>query len=111
MAASRRESRPLRQSQSIGRPQHANGVPIRLFANYAKYADDRSRLAAVRPAHWEYDRMLESAGKLALAGPFANDLGGLFVYNAASKQEALSRVEQDPFAVKGVFEKCELLDG
>src|SRR5262245_6120164 len=27
---------------------------IRLFANYAKYRADRSRLAAVRPAHWEY---------------------------------------------------------
>ena len=50
---------------------------IRLFANYAKYAADKSRLATVRPAHWEYDRTLKNAGKLALAGPFADDEGGL----------------------------------
>src|SRR4051812_30646107 len=42
---------------------------IRLFANYAKYGADKSRLATVRPAHWEYDRTLKSAGKLVLAGP------------------------------------------
>src|SRR5262249_10151484 len=32
----------------------------RLFANYAKYDSDKSRLATVRPAHWEYDRTLKS---------------------------------------------------
>jgi uncharacterized protein YciI len=42
---------------------------IRLFANYAKYGPDTSRLENARPAHWEYDRGLESAGRLALAGP------------------------------------------
>ena len=83
---------------------------IRLFANYAKYGADKSRLATVRPAHWQYDRTLESAGKLALAGPFANDEGGLFVYNAARREEAMSYLEQDPFAVEGVFANCELLE-
>jgi uncharacterized protein YciI len=81
---------------------------IRLFANYAKYGADKSRLAAVRAAHWEYDRTLESAGKLALAGPFASDEGGLFVYNAVRKQEAMSCLKQDPFAVNGVFAHYEL---
>jgi hypothetical protein len=60
---------------------------IRLFANYAKYVADETRLTTVRPAHWDYDRTLEAAGKLALAGPFANDEGGLFVYQAADKRE------------------------
>jgi len=82
---------------------------IRLFANHAKYGADKSRLAAVRPAHWEYDRTLESAGKLALAGPFVNDTGGLFVYNAAHREEALSYLRQDPFAVEGVLADFELL--
>src|SRR5215471_15508892 len=70
---------------------------IRLFANYAKYAADKSRLATVRPAHWEYDRRLKSAGKLALAGPFTNDEGGLFVYNASRREEAMCYLMQDPF--------------
>src|SRR5215471_10756793 len=61
----------------------SGGQNVRLFANYAKYGPDKSRLAAARPAHWEYDQTLKSAGRLALAGPFANDEGGLFVYSAA----------------------------
>jgi uncharacterized protein len=83
---------------------------IRLFANYAKYGPDKSRLAAARPAHWEYDRMLESADKLALAGPFADDEGGLFVYNAPTRAEALSLLEEDPFSVAGVFAEYELIE-
>lgn len=83
---------------------------IRLFANYAKYAADKSRLATVRPAHWEYDRTLEDAGKLALAGPFADDIGGLFVYHAVSKEKATAYLEQDPFALEGVFADYELLE-
>jgi hypothetical protein len=83
---------------------------IRLFANYAKYGADKSRLATVRPAHWEYDRSLKSADKLALAGPFANDEGGLFVYNAVRREEAMSYLKQDPFAAEGVFADYELLE-
>jgi uncharacterized protein YciI len=83
---------------------------IRLFANYAKYGSDKSRLATVRPAHWEYDRALKSAGRLALAGPFANDKGGLFVYNTNGRDEAMSCLKQDPFAVEGVFADYELLE-
>ena len=83
---------------------------LKLFANYAKYGTDKSRLASVRPAHWEYDRKLESAGRLALAGPFASDEGGLFVYHAAGREEALSFLEEDPFAVEGVFAHYELLE-
>jgi uncharacterized protein len=83
---------------------------IRLFANYAKYAADRSRLATVHPAHWEYDRTLKNAGKLALAGAFADDKGGLFVYNAVRREEAISYLNQDPFALEGVFTDYELLE-
>jgi len=83
---------------------------IRLFANYAKYGADKSRLAAVRQAQWEYDQALKSAGKLALAGPFANDEGGLFVYSAVRIEEAMSYLKRDPFAVEGVFADCQLLE-
>ena len=85
-------------------------MQIRLFANYAKYAADMSRLASARPAHWEYDRTLKSAGKLALAGPFADDMGGLFVYSAQHREEAASLLKEDPFARDGVFANYELLE-
>jgi len=88
----------------------SKNTQIRLFANYAKYGVDKSRLAAVRPAHWEYDRTLKSAGKLALAGPFANDEGGLFVYNAVGREEAMRYFKRDPFAVEGVFADYKLLE-
>jgi uncharacterized protein len=95
------------------RTAHQSGgenTQSRLFANYAKYAADKSRLATVRPAHWEYDRTLKNAGKLALAGPFADDEGGLFVYKAVRREEAMSYLKQDPFALEGVFADCELLE-
>jgi hypothetical protein len=47
---------------------------------------------------------------LALAGPFANDEGGLFVYNAVCREEAMSYLKQDPFAIEGVFANYELLE-
>jgi hypothetical protein len=86
----------------------SENTQIRLFANYAKYSADKSRLATVRPAHWAYDQTLKHAGRLALAGPFANDEGGLFVYNAVGREEAMSHLKQDPFALEGVFANCEL---
>src|SRR5262252_312004 len=90
--------------------QSGGNTHIRLFANYAKYGADKSRLATVRPAHWEYDQTLKSAGKLALAGPFSNEEGGLFVYNAVSREEASSFLKQDPFAVEGVLADYELFE-
>jgi uncharacterized protein len=83
---------------------------IRLFANHAEYGADTAKLEAARPAHWAYDQGLERAGKVALAGPFANDEGGLFVYNARDRAEALGYVEQDPFAVEGVYAGYELVE-
>jgi uncharacterized protein YciI len=45
-----------------------------------------------------------------MAGPLADDEGGLFVYNAVSREEAMSYLKQDPFALEGVFADCELLE-
>ena len=47
---------------------------------------------------------------MTLAGPFANDEGGLFVYSAACRDEAMSYLKQDPFAREGVFADYELLE-
>lgn len=90
--------------------QSGQNTQIRLFANYAKYSADKSKLATARPAHWEYDQTLKRTGKLALAGPFADDKGGLFVYNATRREEALSYLSEDPFAREGVFADYELLE-
>jgi len=91
--------------QRIGR-----NTPIRLFANYAKYDTGKSKLTSVVTAHREYDRRLKNSGKLALAGSFANDEGGLFVYSTTGREEAMSWLKQDPFAVESVFADYELLE-
>jgi uncharacterized protein len=100
----------LTDANRSGDKRGSEKTQIRLFANYARYADDETRLTTVRPAHWDYDRTLKAAGKLALAGPFANDEGGLFVYRAADKEGAISLLKDDPFAVEGVFSGNELLE-
>lgn len=98
----------LKEADRGARENSRPNPHTRLFANYAKYAGDNTGLATARPAHWEYDRRLRSAGKLAMAGPLAEDKGGLFVYVAACREEAMSLLKQDPFAVEGVFSDCEL---
>ena len=50
------------------------------------------------------------ADKLALAGAFANDERGLFVYNADHREQAMSYLKHDPFAVEGVFADYDLLE-
>lgn len=100
----------LVKANRAGDKSAAQDTHIRLFANYAKYTADRLKLQAARPAHWEYDRNLKAAGKLALAGPFADNTGGLFVYNAECRSDAISDLTQDPFALEGVFVRNELFE-
>ena len=100
----------LTEANRSGDRDDGKNMHIRLFASRATYGTDKSRLAAVRPAHWEYDQALERAKKMALAGPFANDHGGLFVYSAGDREEAISYLEQDPFSVEGVLTEYELLE-
>jgi uncharacterized protein YciI len=98
----------LIEANRVAHPTDGAVAKSPLFANYAKYKTDGSKLADVRPAHLEYDRSLRKDGKLVLAGPFANDTGGLFVYDAASTDEATTYLKQDPLAVEGVFETTEI---
>jgi uncharacterized protein YciI len=100
----------IKADRSALRIAGSDSALVRLFVNYARYRARDARLATVRPAHWAYDRALKSAGKLALAGPFADDEGGLFVYNAASSEEAMSCMRQDPFTVEGLIAEHELLE-
>lgn len=65
--------------------------------------DVKSNLAA----HLDYQRSLEEAGKLALAGPTSDETGelmegrGMMIYRAASLEEARSLAEADPMHSSG----------
>jgi uncharacterized protein len=78
------------------------------YVNYASYTLDVEAVARVRPAHRKYAEALAASGKLIMAGPFVDRPGGLFIYEATSRSEALAFMEQDPYAVEGVFTTCEL---
>lgn len=40
-------------------------------------------------------------------GPFAEDSGARFFYEAGSAEVAAALAVKDPFATSGVFERCE----
>lgn len=57
--------------------------------------------AQVRPAHLSYINDLYKQGKVFMAGPFTDKLGGLVIYKADSLEEARKLAEADPVVVEG----------
>ena len=55
--------------------------------------------------HRQYLTGLKEKGQLAAAGPFTDDSGALIVYEAATREEAESFVQADPFNKAGIFVK------
>ena len=78
------------------------------YVSYARYIEDKARIIAHRPAHRDYVRKLLDQGKLALAGPFSDDSGGLFIYEVDSAEAAAAIVADDPFSINGVYELVEI---
>jgi len=74
------------------------------FAATIEYAPDQAKIAEFRPQHREYLRLLLGQNKLAISGPFADDSGGLLVYNAEDVSEVESLIKADPFCTYGVFQ-------
>ena len=78
------------------------------FAAICKYTPDTSIIAKTRPSHRQYLTKLQENGKLVISGPFADDKGGLLVYEAETAGEVETMVREDPFAVHGVFQSWEI---
>lgn len=54
-----------------------------------------------RPAHLAYINRLFKEGKVVMAGPFADGLGGMVVYSTDSEEEARLLAERDPVVAEG----------
>lgn len=67
-----------------------------------RYADKKAR-DETRPRHREYLAGMRDQGKLIMAGPFADDSGGMVVYEAADEAEVRSWVAADPYYQAGVM--------
>lgn len=55
----------------------------------------------VRPSHLTYVSELYQAGKVHMAGPFADGRGGLVIYNCDTEQEATQLATADPVVQSG----------
>jgi uncharacterized protein len=78
------------------------------YAAIVKYTPDASAIAKARPAHREYLTGLRELGKLVISGPFADDGGGLLVYEAEDPRQVETMIREDPFGIHGVFVSWEI---
>ena len=74
-----------------------------IYAATIDYGPDKSKIAEFRPAHRAYLRELIGKNQLVVSGPFADDSGGLLVYNAEGEAEVDALIKADPFYTCGVF--------
>ncbi len=72
------------------------------FTVETTYVDDRDRLAASRPRHRAYLGELVEQGKVAAAGPWADDSAGFAIYQVADRAELDRLLAEDPYTVDGV---------
>ena len=82
-------------------------LALELFAVESTPGEKPEAVPANLAAHLEYQRKMELAGRLVLAGPMSDDTGeqmqgvGLIIYRAASLDEARAIAEADPMHVSG----------
>ena len=73
------------------------------YLAHVGYTNDATRIAAHRPAHRQYLAGLLQQGKLIAAGPYTDDSGAVFIYEADSDQAAAALLAGDPFSINGVI--------
>ena len=78
------------------------------FAAIIEYAQDKAKIAEIRPTHRQYLAALKANGQLAASGPFTDDSGALIIYEAGSKDEAETILKGDPFHQAGIFVRWQL---
>ncbi|MGO1409666.1 MAG: YciI family protein [Brachybacterium sp.] len=67
------------------------------FAVQYTYTDDADRMAVYRPEHREHLAELHREGTLLLSGPLGDGPGALLIVVADSAEEALAKLDGDPF--------------
>jgi uncharacterized protein len=77
-----------------------------MFAMITTYGPDTDLRLATRPAHREYLKTLIASGNLLHAGPFADDLGALVVFEADSQEQVEGFLAGDPYTKAGVLENA-----
>ena len=78
------------------------------FAAIIEYLKDTQKVGEIRPAHRQYLGGLLANGNLVAAGPFTDDSGALIIYEAKTREEAESFIQNDPFHLAGIFLNYQL---
>ena len=68
-----------------------------LFVLEFAFDRDNARRMEVRPAHRDHLRSLLDAGKLVMAGPWADDSGAMIILNIQDETEARAILANDPY--------------
>lgn len=68
-----------------------------VFAVQYTYTDDAQSVATFRPEHREHLSELHREGTLLLSGPLGDGPGALLVVKAESAEDALAKLDGDPF--------------
>ncbi|PRX47500.1 hypothetical protein B0I33_10578 [Prauserella shujinwangii] len=61
------------------------------------------KVAEVRPRHRDYLLALAEQGTVAVAGPLEDDIGGLIVLRAESRQALEEVLDADPYHLEGAL--------
>ncbi len=83
-------------------------LAFELFVVETTPCADPQQLQAVLPKHLAYQREMEAAGSLFLAGPLSDATGdqmqgsGLIIYRAKSMEDAHTLAKNDPMHAEGV---------
>ena len=84
------------------------------IVNYATYVPDRGRVDASRAEHQVYADALREHDRLVMGGPMLGDdgrpRGVLLVYEVASKQQAETLAQNDPFVQQGAIANYRLAE-
>jgi hypothetical protein len=70
--------------------------------------DGQEKRKLYRSAHLANLELLDSAGRVVLAGPLTDQTGSLIVIEADSLEEAHRFASEDPYIVHGVFDRVEV---
>lgn len=63
---------------------------------------------AHRAPHRKHLNAQAEAGKLIMAGPFADESGGMIIFDADSEDEVREIMAADPFSTENVFATVEI---
>jgi uncharacterized protein len=78
-----------------------------IFAVWAQFTNHEERLR-IRPIHRVYLAELLDKGKLVASGPFTDDSGALFMFEAADEAEVRQLMADDPYASVGAIGSAEI---